>query len=154
MNNTHSRASVSILIPAYNAQEWIADTLRSALAQTWKAKEIIVVDDGSTDRTLSIARGFESAGVRVFTQKNQGAAVARNAAFAHSRGDYIHGWTLTICWRRTRLNSNCDCWAPSRINAFSSPAPMDAFNIATIGRRLYPRGCGATLLPSNGCYAS
>jgi glycosyltransferase involved in cell wall biosynthesis len=80
---------VSILIPAYNAQEWIGDTLRSALGQTWAAKEIIVVDDGSTDRTLSIARGFESAGVRVLTQKNQGAAAARNAAFAHSRGDYI-----------------------------------------------------------------
>lgn len=96
MNNTHSRASVSILIPAYNAQEWIADTLRSALAQTWKAKEIIVVDDGSTDRTLSIARGFESAGVGVFTQKNQGAAVTRSAAFAHSHGDYLNGWTRTI----------------------------------------------------------
>jgi glycosyltransferase involved in cell wall biosynthesis len=89
MNNPHSRAMVSILIPAYNAQDWIADTLRSALAQTWEAKEIIVVDDGSTDHTLAIARRFESAGVRVFTQKNQGAAVARNAAFAHSRGDYI-----------------------------------------------------------------
>lgn len=88
-NNTRSNPSVSILIPAYNAQEWIADTLRSALAQTWNAKEIIVVDDGSTDRTLSIARSFESAGVRVFSQKNQGAAAARNTAFAHSHGDYI-----------------------------------------------------------------
>ena len=43
---------VSILIPAYNAEAWISETLRSAIAQTWEAKEIIVVDDGSTDRTL------------------------------------------------------------------------------------------------------
>ncbi len=80
---------VSILIPAFNAQEWIADTLRSAVAQTWKHKEIIVVDDGSTDQTLTIARQFESSCVRVFTQKNQGAAATRNKAFSLSQGDYI-----------------------------------------------------------------
>lgn len=80
---------VSILIPAFNAQEWIADTLHSAIAQTWGRKEIIVVDDGSTDRTLAIARQFESDLVRVVTQENQGAAAARNKAFSLSRGDYI-----------------------------------------------------------------
>lgn len=80
---------VSILIPAYNAQEWIADTLRSAIAQTWRRKEIIVVDDGSSDKTLAIARKFESGSVQVVTQKNQGAAAARNKAFSLSRGDYI-----------------------------------------------------------------
>jgi glycosyltransferase involved in cell wall biosynthesis len=80
---------VSILIPAYNAQEWIADTLRSAIAQTWERKEIIVVNDGSTDRTLAVARRFESDGVRVITQDNQGAAAARNKAFSLSQGDYI-----------------------------------------------------------------
>jgi glycosyltransferase involved in cell wall biosynthesis len=82
-------AFVSILIPAYNAENWIADTIRSALAQTWPWKEIIVVDDGSTDRTLSVARKFESNEVRVVTQPNQGAAAARNKAFSLSRGDYI-----------------------------------------------------------------
>src|SRR5579863_347178 len=55
---------VSILIPSYNAEEWIADTIRSAIAQTWPRKEIIVVDDGSKDRTLEIARQFEPFGVR------------------------------------------------------------------------------------------
>lgn len=80
---------VSILIPAFNAQEWIGDTLRSAIAQTWEPKEIIVVDDGSSDRTLEIARQFESESVRVVTQENQGAAAARNKAFALSKGDYI-----------------------------------------------------------------
>jgi glycosyltransferase involved in cell wall biosynthesis len=80
---------VSILIPAYNAEKWLPDTLRSAIAQTWDMKEIIVVDDGSTDRTLAIARQFESDGVKVFTQKNQGAAATRNNAFSLSQGDYI-----------------------------------------------------------------
>lgn len=80
---------VSILIPAYNSVEWIGDTLRSAIAQTWKPKEIIVLDDGSTDRTLDVAKQFESKGVQVFTQANQGAAATRNAAFKLSHGDYI-----------------------------------------------------------------
>jgi len=80
---------VSILIPAYNAQEWLATSLRSALAQTWPCKEIIVVNDGSKDQTLQIARQFESKGVRVVTQENQGAAAARNKAFSVSTGDYI-----------------------------------------------------------------
>jgi glycosyltransferase involved in cell wall biosynthesis len=80
---------VSILIPSYNAQEWIADTLRSALAQTWERKEIIVVDDGSTDKTLFIARQFESDCVHIVSQKNQGAASARNTALSVCQGDYI-----------------------------------------------------------------
>jgi glycosyltransferase involved in cell wall biosynthesis len=80
---------VSILIPAYNAQEWIADTIRSALAQTWARKEIILVDDGSTDQTLKIARSFASKTVAVVSQHNQGAAAARNRAFTLSQGDFI-----------------------------------------------------------------
>jgi glycosyltransferase involved in cell wall biosynthesis len=80
---------VSILIPAYNAEEWISDTLRCAIAQTWEPKEIIVVDDGSTDRTLTVAQQFESHQLRVVTQKNQGAAATRNKAYALCQGDYI-----------------------------------------------------------------
>ncbi len=89
---------VSILIPAYNAQDWIADTLRSAIAQTWEPKEIIVVDDGSTDQTLEIARKFESGTIRVLSQKNQGAASARNTALSLCRGDYIQ-WLDADKWR-------------------------------------------------------
>jgi glycosyltransferase involved in cell wall biosynthesis len=80
---------VSILIPAYNAERWIGDTIDSALRQTWPHKEIIVVDDGSTDQTAAIASNFLKDGVAVITQKNQGASAARNEAFAHCRGDYI-----------------------------------------------------------------
>ena len=80
---------VSILIPAFDAQEWIADTIKSAVGQTWPRKEIIVVDDGSRDQTLSIARQFASKEVSVVTQANQGAAAARNHAFSICQGDYI-----------------------------------------------------------------
>jgi hypothetical protein len=80
---------VSILIPAYNAEHWLADTIRSALSQTWPQTEIVVVDDGSTDRTLPIARQFESKNVLVVAQNNQGGAGARNTAFSLCQGDYI-----------------------------------------------------------------
>jgi glycosyltransferase involved in cell wall biosynthesis len=85
----HVKPLVSILVPAYNAEEWLADTLRSAGTQTWDRKEIIVIDDGSEDRTLAVARSFESDMVRVFTQAHQGASATRNNAFERSRGDYI-----------------------------------------------------------------
>lgn len=80
---------VSILIPTYNAERWIRDTMLSAMNQTWPNKEIIVVDDGSRDQTLPIARQFASKEVSVVTQPNQGAAAARNHAFSICQGDYI-----------------------------------------------------------------
>ena len=80
---------VSILIPAYNAERWIAETISSALAQTWPRKEIIVVNDGSIDQTLRLTRQFESKGVSVVTQENQGVCAARNKAYELCQGDYI-----------------------------------------------------------------
>jgi len=80
---------VSILIPAFNAEQWIADCLRCAVSQTWPRKEIIVVDDGSKDQTLAIAKQFESNFLKVCTQENQGAAATRNNAFAMCQGDYV-----------------------------------------------------------------
>jgi glycosyltransferase involved in cell wall biosynthesis len=80
---------VSILIPAYNAEEWIADTIKSAMGQSCQRKEIIIVDDGSTDQTLAIAQSFATKTVSVVTQPNQGAAAARNRAFSLSQGDFI-----------------------------------------------------------------
>ena len=80
---------VSILIPAYNAELWIGDALKSVLAQTWPNKEIVVVDDGSRDNTFAEAQKFSAAGVKVVTQKNAGASAARNHAFRLATGAYI-----------------------------------------------------------------
>ena len=80
---------MSILIPAYNAGPWIAQTIRSALDQTWSNKEIIVIDDGSTDKTAVIASKFAGESVIVVRQKNQGASATRNHAFRLCQGDYI-----------------------------------------------------------------
>lgn len=80
---------VSIIVPAYNAAPWLAETLESALAQTWRVKEIIVVDDGSADDTLKVAREYESRGVSVMSQVNRGACAARNLGLQKARGHYI-----------------------------------------------------------------
>lgn len=85
----NAKPLVSILIPAYNAEPWVADAIHSALRQSWPNKEIVVVDDGSRDKTLSVAGSFEKKGVLVATQKNQGASAARNKAYSLCRGDYI-----------------------------------------------------------------
>jgi glycosyltransferase involved in cell wall biosynthesis len=80
---------VSILIPAYNSEKWIRATIQSALAQTWPRKEIIIIDDGSSDTTFKIAKQFESKSVKVLTQSNNGSCAARNRALSVSQGDFI-----------------------------------------------------------------
>ncbi len=80
---------VSILIPAYNAEDSIADTLRSAVDQTWKRKEIIVVDDGSTDRTPEVVKLVATKQVTVVSTANQGLSAAVNHAYSLCQGDYI-----------------------------------------------------------------
>jgi glycosyltransferase involved in cell wall biosynthesis len=84
-----SEPLISILIPCYNAARWLPFTLESALAQSWPNKEVIVVDDGSTDDSLAIARSFVTRGVKVASQPNRGASAARNAALQAARGAWV-----------------------------------------------------------------
>jgi glycosyltransferase involved in cell wall biosynthesis len=79
---------VSIVIPAYNAERTVAETIQSAIGQTWPRKEIIVVDDGSTDRTAEIVDRFAPT-VRLVSSGNRGLSAAVNLAIQHSHGDYI-----------------------------------------------------------------
>jgi glycosyltransferase involved in cell wall biosynthesis len=80
---------VSVLIPSFNSEQWIKQTLVSAINQDYPRIEVIVVDDGSTDQSLEIARTFESRSIQVITQPNAGAPAARNTALAHAQGEYI-----------------------------------------------------------------
>lgn len=79
---------VSILIPCYNAERWIAQAIESALDQTWESKEVIVVDDGSSDSSLDIIRKFDGK-IQWETGRNQGGGVARNRLLELSRGDWL-----------------------------------------------------------------
>lgn len=80
--------SVSIIIPAYNSEAYIRQTLDACLAQTYPAIEIIVIDDGSTDSTSSIVQSYGDA-VRLIQQENQGPALARNTGIEAATGTFI-----------------------------------------------------------------
>ena len=82
---------VSIIIPIYNGEEYLEECLKSVLLQDIKEKEVICVDDGSTDNTLEIIRKYQynNSEIKLITQKNQGAAIARNKALDIAQGDYI-----------------------------------------------------------------
>jgi glycosyltransferase involved in cell wall biosynthesis len=79
---------VSILIPAFNAERWIGETLRSSLGQTWPRTEIVVVDDGSSDGTAAVVRTFGRQ-VRLVQQPHRGCSAAHNEALRHATGDFI-----------------------------------------------------------------
>ena len=80
--------TVSIITPCYNGAPFLQATLQSALSQTHAPLEVIVVDDGSTDESASIAEAFGNP-VRVIRQANQGESVARNRALAEARGSHV-----------------------------------------------------------------
>jgi len=80
---------VSIIISAWNAEQYIGQTLESLLNQTWPHLEIIVVNDGSTDNTLQVAQSFAARGVKTISQNNKGQDAALNLGYKHSTGDYI-----------------------------------------------------------------
>jgi glycosyltransferase involved in cell wall biosynthesis len=82
-------STVSILIPAYNAERFVGAAIQSALDQSWPEIEIIVVDDGSKDQTFTVAKRYESAKVKILRHENRGAAAARNTALRQAQGDFL-----------------------------------------------------------------
>jgi hypothetical protein len=80
---------VSILIPAFNCRPWIQQTINSALLQTWENKEVVVVDDGSTDGTWEACSALKSPRLKVIRQDNQGGCQARNRAYKECQGEFV-----------------------------------------------------------------
>ncbi|OGV63250.1 MAG: hypothetical protein A3K19_12980 [Lentisphaerae bacterium RIFOXYB12_FULL_65_16] len=80
---------VSVVIPCYNAAAFIGEAVGSALMQTMRDLEVIVVDDGSTDDTADIVRGIDDARVQYIFQENASQAMARNAGIGVARGEFV-----------------------------------------------------------------
>jgi glycosyltransferase involved in cell wall biosynthesis len=93
---------ISVIIPAYNREAYVADAIESAVAQTCPPDEIIVVDDGSTDRTAEIARSYGKQ-VRCISQENQGTGVARNTGLKEARGSLIAFLDSDDVWLERKL---------------------------------------------------
>ena len=102
---------VSVIVPAYNAETFIQRTLDSILAQTYTNIEVLVVDDGSQDRTAAIVESFVEKNSRVILlrQKNAGVAAARNLAIEKSRGQYIAPIDSDDIWYPQKLEKQTQC---------------------------------------------
>ena len=98
-----SKILVSVIIPLYNCERYIAQAIESILNQTYKKFELIVVDDGSTDCSLKIVKTFRDERIKIISRKNGGLAKARNSGITEAKGE-IAGF----------LDAD-DYWHPSKI---------------------------------------
>ena len=82
---------ISVIVPIYNAETYLAKCIESLIHQTYRALQIILVNDGSTDNSLTIARQYaiQDTRIEVYSQSNQGQAVARNNGILYATGDYL-----------------------------------------------------------------
>ena len=102
---------VTVVIPAYNAEQVIATTLTSVIHQTYQNLEILVVDDGSCDRTAEIVTGFtqKDSRVRLIQQTNGGVAAARNTGISAAQGEFIAPLDADDVWYPSNLQRQVDC---------------------------------------------
>ncbi len=147
---------VSVIIPAYNAEAFIGQTLESVLSQTYENIEILVVDDGSKDKTAEIVASFAQKDSRVilFKQQNAGVAAARNLAIEKSRGEYIAPLDADDIWYPSKLDKQVQCIlqggsSVGLVYAWSlfideddviigQYAPYDYLNIHSVQGEVYP----------------
>jgi glycosyltransferase involved in cell wall biosynthesis len=94
---------ISVLIPAYNAMNYLPETMENVLSQTFTDFEVIVVNDGSSDATEQWVSQIKDPRVRLITQENQGLAGARNTGIAHAKGEYITFLDADDLWEPTKL---------------------------------------------------
>lgn len=145
---------VSIVIPSYNSEKYIADTIDSILKQSLKDFELIIVDDGSKDRTPAIVSEYESP-VRLITQTNAGVCVARNRGLKEAQGQFICFMDHDDYWFPEKLARQIEVFTshPEAGVVYSSfvrwhisedagfPAP-DSFDIASIPDEIDPEFSG------------
>ncbi len=94
---------VSVIVPVYNAEKFLGETVESILEQTYQDFEIIIVNDGSTDKSAEIIKSLDDERIICIYQKNQGVSAARNKAILQSRGEYI------------ALLDHDDLWLPEKL---------------------------------------
>ena len=94
---------ISVIIPCYNCERFIYDTLLSVVEQTYNNLEIIVIDDGSTDKSAEIIHSFKDTRIRYYYQKNKGHFNARNKGMELSKGEYIAFLDSDDIWYNNKL---------------------------------------------------
>ena len=96
---------ISIIIPAYNAADYLAQTIESVLNQTYSDFELILIDDGSTDRTREIIKDYQckDARIKYFYKENGGVSSARNLGLQKATGDFVSFLDSDDLWDRRFL---------------------------------------------------
>lgn len=131
MNNP----SVTVVIPLYNHERYIQSAIESALAQTYRAHELVVVDDGSTDRSPSLAKSFGPA-IKYIRKENAGCASAFNVGVREARGQWIAWLSSDDRWLPRKLELQISALARSGSPVLSY---SDDYLIDSSGRRISRR---------------
>ena len=95
--------TISVIIPAYNAEKTIFETIDSIRKQTFEDFEIIVIDDGSEDKTLEIVESIADERIKLFSYPNGGLPIARNRGIEHSLGDFLSFIDSDDLWTPDKL---------------------------------------------------
>ena len=103
---------ISCIVPVYNGARFLAQAIDSILAQTRVDLEIIVVEDGSTDRTPDVAKGYGDR-VKYVRQENAGPAAARNRGVAEARGEFIAFLDADDTWAPAKLETQLQWFTDS-----------------------------------------
>jgi glycosyltransferase involved in cell wall biosynthesis len=151
MQSSFELPLVSVIIPAYNAEAFIEITLKSVISQTYKNIEVLVVDDGSLDRTVEIVKSIamEDKRITLLQQSNAGVAAARNQAIAHSKGEYIAPIDADDIWYPENLEKQVQCMLSSEQSVgltYAWSAHIDEEGLLT-GRYDYSRQMGKVYIP-------
>jgi glycosyltransferase involved in cell wall biosynthesis len=140
---------VSVIIPAYNAEQFIERTLNSVLCQIYQHLEILVVDDGSTDRTAEIVKSIAQQDHRVILlqQPNSGVAAARNLGIQKSKGEFIAPIDADDIWYPQNLEKQVRCLLQSEpsvglvyswsLNIDEEDSPIEGFCASKIEGKVY-----------------
>lgn len=102
---------ISVVVPVYNGEKYISQTISSVLSQTYKNWELLIVDDCSEDSTLKIVEEYQKENDRIVvlrTKKNSGVAIARNIGIKQARGEYIALLDADDIWRETKLEKQLE----------------------------------------------
>lgn len=144
---TSTNSLISIIIPVYNCEQYLEEALESVLNQNFKPLDIIVIDDGSTDRSLSIAESYVPQ-IRVFQQPNLGAAEARNNGIKNANGDFLAFLDSDDVWLTDKLSSQIELFTENPnldmvfggVEQFLSPELEQDHNTPTVAIKKYPLG--------------
>jgi len=104
MNIAQTAPRISVVMPVYNVEAYIADAIGSVLAQSFTDFELLIVDDGGTDKSIEICRSFDDPRIRIISQVNRGLAGARNSGILRARGNYIALIDSDDMWHRDKLS--------------------------------------------------